>query len=457
MTVSSSGIDDTKPVEGAPTTQSVRANFTEIKTQFDNTHTDLLLKAPIASPSFTGNISVTGTVDSRDISVDGAKLDGIEAGATADQTKADIDALGINAASLGGSTASLYALLASPALTGNPTAPTQTSSDNSTKIATTAYADAAGAALTGLKSVTGTVASSALTAGLKADTLYFRNSTLTNGIASSVTFSDLSLVVPSTATLGTVNAIQSRLILLAIDNAGTVELAIVNQAGGVNLDETGLISTTAISTTADSNNVIYSTTARTNVAYRVVGFIESTQATAGTWATAPSTLQGAGGEALTTKPIKSGAVIATTSGTSHDFTGIPSWAKKITLMLDGVSLSGASELLMQIGDSGGIENTGYIAYAVRLDTGANGSAASTAGFVLNGNSSSARTYSGSITLSLLDQSLFTWVSNGSLAFSNRVNVSSGGKSLSAILDRIRLTAVNGTDTFDAGSINILYE
>jgi hypothetical protein len=89
--------------------------------------------------------------------------------------------------------------------------------------------------------------------------------------------------------------------VLAIDNAGTVELAVVNISGGNQLDETNLISTTAEggAGAADSANVIYSATARTNVPYRVVGFIDSTQTTAGTWATAPSTIQGVGGQALT--------------------------------------------------------------------------------------------------------------------------------------------------------------
>lgn len=89
--------------------------------------------------------------------------------------------------------------------------------------------------------------------------------------------------------------------VLAINNSGTVELAVVNIAGGNNLDETTLISTTAEggAGAADSNNVIYSTTARSNVAFRVVGAIISTQSTAGTWATAPSTIQGTGGQAFT--------------------------------------------------------------------------------------------------------------------------------------------------------------
>lgn len=150
-----------------------------------------------------------------------------------------------------------------------------------------------------LRSVTGVVAASALTLGLGATTLSFRDATIGSGTVNARETAALSLIVPSGATLGTVNAIQSRLILLAIDNAGTPELAVVNLAGGVNLDETTLISTVAIGVTADLDNVIYSTTARANVPFRVVGFVESTQAVAGTWNTNPSTIQGEGGNALT--------------------------------------------------------------------------------------------------------------------------------------------------------------
>jgi hypothetical protein len=95
-----------------------------------------------------------------------------------------------------------------------------------------------------------------------------------------------------------VSAVQSRIVVLALDNAGTVELAVVNISGGTNLDETTLISTTAIAAGSNTATVVYSTTARTSLPFRVVGYIESTQATAGTWATAPSTIQGYGGQAL---------------------------------------------------------------------------------------------------------------------------------------------------------------
>ena len=149
-----------------------------------------------------------------------------------------------------------------------------------------------------IQPITASVASNALTCTLNPTVLDFRSSTLGSGAVNTRTVgSAISCIVPSGATMGCVNAVQSRLAVLAIDNAGTVELAVVNIAGGVNLDETGLISTTALSAAADNNNVAYSTTARTSVPYRVVGYVESTQATAGTWATAPSTVQGRGGQA----------------------------------------------------------------------------------------------------------------------------------------------------------------
>lgn len=147
-------------------------------------------------------------------------------------------------------------------------------------------------------SVSASVAANALTVGLTSGNLYFRNATLTNGAAESIDFPNLSLVVPSGATLGTINAIESNIILLAINNAGTIELAVINLAGGNDLSETGLISTTAISAAADSNDVAYSVVARTSVPYRVVGVAKSTQATAGTWATSPTLVQGSGGNAL---------------------------------------------------------------------------------------------------------------------------------------------------------------
>jgi len=151
---------------------------------------------------------------------------------------------------------------------------------------------------TQIQPISASVAASALTITASALTLDFRSTTLGSGTVTTVSGTPASLVVPSTATLGTVSAVQSRLVVIALNNAGTIELAVVNISGGNNLDETTLLTTTAIAAASNSASTVYSTTARTSLAFRVIGYIESTQATAGTWATAPSTIQGYGGQAL---------------------------------------------------------------------------------------------------------------------------------------------------------------
>jgi len=204
-------------------------------------------------------------------------------------------------------------------------------------------------------SVTASVASSALTVTLNPCALDFRSSTLTDGTVNTRTVgSAISVVVSSGSTLGTVSAQQSRIVVLALDNAGTVELAVVNISGGTNLDETTLISTTAEggAGAADSATVVYSTTARTSLPFRVVGFIQSTQATAGTWATAPSTIQGYGGQALaamsslgygqTFQDVSASRAVGTTY---YNTTGKPIFVNYVstafatcTLMIGGVSV-----------------------------------------------------------------------------------------------------------------------
>jgi hypothetical protein len=158
----------------------------------------------------------------------------------------------------------------------------------------------ASGAIPQIQPISASVASNALTISASALSLDFRSTTLGSGTVTSVSGTPSNLVISSGSTLGTVSATQSRIIVIALNNAGTLELAAVNISGGNQLDETNLISTTAEggAGAADSASVIYSTTARTSLAYRVIGYIESTQATAGTWATAPSTIQGYGGQAL---------------------------------------------------------------------------------------------------------------------------------------------------------------
>jgi hypothetical protein len=156
--------------------------------------------------------------------------------------------------------------------------------------------------------------------------------------------------------------------------------------------------------------------------------------------------------------IKSGTAVASTSGTAIDFTGLPSWVKRVTVMFDGVSTSGVSSLLIQIGDSEGIENTGYACGGANIfGTNLTGVSNSTAGFVINAGTATHLRHGHMVITSI---STTKWVSSHSMAVSDSSGggqVGGGTKTLSATLDRIRITTVNGTDTFDAGSINILYE
>lgn len=155
------------------------------------------------------------------------------------------------------------------------------------------------------------------------------------------------------------------------------------------------------------------------------------------------------------KPVL-GTEVAATSGTSIDFTGIPSWAKRITVGFVGVSVSGSSDPLIQLGDSGGIENTGYL--GASSDVAGAASFNYTAGFGV-ASRSAGNVLHGAVVLSLEDSSQNTWVAHGVIALSNGADTMpvAGSKSLSAALDRVRVTTAGGTDTFDAGEINILYE
>jgi hypothetical protein len=213
-----------------------------------------------------------------------------------------------------------------------------------------------------IQPITASVGSSALTVTLNPTILNFRNTPLTSGTINTRTVaSAISVVVPSTATLGTVSAQQSRIVVIALDNAGTVELAVVNIAGGNNLDETTLISTTAISAGATSASVVYSTTARTSLPFRVVGYIESTQATAGTWATSPSTIQGQGGQALAAMgSLGYGQVWQNVAGsrllstTYYNTTGKP-----IGVSVSISTLGGAQGLYILVQGTARIEGSGY--------------------------------------------------------------------------------------------------
>jgi hypothetical protein len=147
--------------------------------------------------------------------------------------------------------------------------------------------------------------------------------------------------------------------------------------------------------------------------------------------------------------------VASTSGTSIDFTSIPSGVKRITVMLNGVSTNGTSNWQVQLGDSGGVETTGYAGAAATFNSSPTVANATT-GFVIPC-ALSAITLSGTIIITNISGNI--WIASGYLSRTDGATAfgTGGNKTLSDVLDRVRITTVNGTDTFDAGSINILYE
>lgn len=147
------------------------------------------------------------------------------------------------------------------------------------------------------------------------------------------------------------------------------------------------------------------------------------------------------------------ATAQTATGTSIDFTGIPSWVKRISVMFAGVSGSGTSSVLVQLGTSSGVVTSGYVATSI---SSGGGTTASTAGFPMQ-NATASNTMSGIMTIILFDTN--AWVSSHSAKNSTTLTCNGGGNvtNIGGTLDRVRITTVNGTDTFDAGTINILYE
>jgi hypothetical protein len=153
--------------------------------------------------------------------------------------------------------------------------------------------------------------------------------------------------------------------------------------------------------------------------------------------------------------IVQATAVASTSGTSIDFTGLPSWIKRVTVMFSGVSLSGTANPLIQIG-AGSVTTSGYISSGAAVaGAGSTGMLSSTTGFVMN-SSGAANVVSGHMVITTLGSNV--WVSSHSAKYSTTFCLFGGGDiTLGGTLDRVRITTTNGTDTFDAGSINIMYE
>ena len=173
-----------------------------------------------------------------------------------------------------------------------------------------------------------------------------------------------------------------------------------------------------------------------------------------------STTQSGGGLVVgTASPLVSGTAQASTSGTSIDFTSIPNWVKRITVIFNGVSLSGSAHLLLQVGVGSSPTTSGYLSgstYAL-VNSSATSGITSTAGYCMYVGTAGYALY-GHMVISNISGN--NWICSGLIANTNFVpytGQAGGTGSLSGTLGMVRITTTNGTDTFDAGTINIQYE
>ena len=156
--------------------------------------------------------------------------------------------------------------------------------------------------------------------------------------------------------------------------------------------------------------------------------------------------------------LNSATAVPSTSGTSIDFTSIPSWVKRITVMFSGISTSGTSNIQLQLGDAGGFETSGYNGAMSRMGAAAVATSQyPTTGFLLVNDLLAADVLSGVFILPLIGSNIWCGTHQLSEHASTASFSGSGTKTLSDTLTQVRITTVNGTDTFDAGTINILYE
>lgn len=182
--------------------------------------------------------------------------------------------------------------------------------------------------------------------------------------------------------------------------------------------------------------------------------IDSSQnVTAAANLTVTGTLSASGG---ITGSLKSATAQASTSGTSIDFTSIPAGVKRITVMLNGVSTSGTSIPIIQIG-AGSVTTSGYLSYSA-LAAASGAAYSATTGISLPSSVATNIMYFTVVIENITSNTWLAYLSGGLSAAGTPYGACGGGSvSLSGTLDRVRITTVNGTDTFDAGSINLIYE
>jgi hypothetical protein len=245
--------------------------------------------------------------------------------------------------------------------------------------------------------------------------------------------------------------------------AGTLTSGAITSSGVIT-SSTGalypLVSATSVSTATTSFTASISGTTMT-VAVVGSGTLAVGQVLTGTGVTAGTSilaqLTGSAGSTGTYTVSASQTVSSTTiTIVGQDFYNIPSTAKRVTVMFAGFSVSDTSSPLIQIGTSSGIETTGYIYTSMSVTNATTpGTTSYTTGFAIR-SFTAANPISGHMIITLVGSNLWVASYNGKND-TNTVAMGAGDKTLAGTLDRVRITTVNGTDTFDAGSINIMWE
>jgi hypothetical protein len=277
-------------------------------------------------------------------------------------------------------------------------------------------------------------------------TTAYRTVTEFTATASQTTFS-----VPS-YTVGFIDVYRNGVLLGSADYTATSGTTVVLATGATLGDLIEIISFSVSSVL----NAIPASPSSVGTSYLVDGSVTTTKI-ADSNVTTAKILDANVTPAKLSQPLTSGTAQASTSGTSIDFTGIPSWVRRITVMFNGVSTNGTSAPIIQLGDSGGIENTGYNDTCGNIAT-TNPTVTSTGGtgFVVANFGAASDAASGAVVLNLVSGNI--WVLSGVIRLTGvRISYCAGQKTLSDTLTQLRITTFTGTDTFDAGSINILYE
>lgn len=282
-----------------------------------------------------------------------------------------------------------------------------------------------------------------------------------SGLTRSVSInSTLNIAVPNGATLGVVSGKKYRIALLAVlpSSGGTPQLAVVNAENTLSLNEENNLNTILISTSADSSNAVYSATSSlTGATYRVIGWFEGTNTTNSVWV-APTLMSSSSKVGQTSPRSQLYSYTPTTSGTSISFP-IPSWAKKITVGMNGLSTNGTAQAGFQLSSDNTVITSSYAGAMGWWNSTGNGYTNISNLLPIGGFNYNTDARHGVATFMYMGASVWTYSYAGGLSSSSTIGVSGGTCYLPAggLLDAIKLTTTNGTDTFDGGAITVLVE